>query len=179
VGAGAYQTGVYDQVWTPMSWLPFMYLGYRGSIRNKFIFTSSLGNVFPDTGGASPAIIAVRTAHVQSVSGTASTTTDVQTGLAIQMVGENGWVENDLGLGKAVEVNLPYYGSARYELCRITSNYGGSGSLTTDGMNLTLRLFNQTDASDTQSNSIAMRYISAGDDFSLGRFRFVPRVSGF
>jgi hypothetical protein len=153
------QPGVASANWFPAMWLTQMYVGWRGSIRNKFVPFGSNG-----TGS----ILMVAASHIPA--GQASLNTNaVFTGLNFPAIGDCGWNVNTPYGNNAVEVSTPYYREPRYLLSRLC--WDGSGSSLVENVGFTMLV-----KPSTSEAYLAMRWISVGDDFSVGRFRFVPRV---
>lgn len=164
--------GASTNLWTPLSWLPFMYVGWRGSVRSKFMFQT--GNL--TVGNAHPTPQVVRAWAANVVNAQAFTVDGPYDGDPNNIFWQNecGWFETDPRLGGSVEVSSTFYREYRYALTRVVSDYTDpADAISTNCVDLTMVYYN-TAAEGNQWP--VQRYISAGQDFSLGRFRFVPRV---
>jgi len=156
----------------PLMWFPFMYVGWRGSIRSKFVALT--GNLSIATAAPAPQIMKMTAANV--VNATAVQADRLYVGDLSEggfMDVECGWAEQDPRIGGGVEVSNTFYREYRYALTRLCSNYTANAAVSTNCVDFTV--FYQNQAADGNQYPV-VRYISAGQDFSLGRFRFVPRV---
>jgi hypothetical protein len=165
--------GIAAQGWTPLTWFPYMYVGWRGSIRHKFVvdYPSTVSTTVPFSGTIVGGNV-VLNGYVANMprSSRAVSSAALQTSIPSD---ECGWFEWCPVLGDGVECTSPYYKPFRYSLTRLTpaSVVTGPNPTITDCVALGLKA-----VVPGQETTFGIHYWSAGQDFSLGRFRFVPRV---
>lgn len=159
--------------WTPLSWFPMMFLGWRGTVRRKFVFNAANSNLTlaAAINTSTPIIVGGFAAHVPTVVPQHVQFPDDPTNSMPGSIA--GCQEFDPKLGSVLEVNIPYYKHWRYNLTRLCADYSALPG-TTDGICVGLRMYSVDTAG--ANTSLGYIYQSAGSDFTLGRFRFVPRI---
>lgn len=189
LGLGAFNNYAFTSANTqipadPVSTLAPMYLGWRGSLRYKFVLYPTTGYNDGSTDGTwtlTDAFVAhaSRVDQIQTFqrdnavagTGTYGDTLGSASGTATYkfcgLANSGQW--NGLNM---LEFNLPHYYPRRYTLTRVIP----AGTITDAGAFLSIRgtlKGNQTTAGQFHAGRILR---SVGDDFSLVQFRFVPTI---
>jgi len=153
---------------TPLTYLMPMFVGWRGSLRLK-----------------ASTLLAVNDTKMElvdlTIGGTNNITPLSSSGVYVAAEfdrrSEEGWQQTNFATNGTIEVAMPYYYRQRYRLSRITGDYTTPASApTSNGVAVTMRFRPVTGAAIPVGDPIVQVFMSAGEDFSLGRFRFVPRL---
>jgi len=160
--------GVIRIVRTPLAMLSQMFVGWRGSIRLK----------------ASP-MLAVNDTKMEMVDltmmgytvNTPTATSGVFSASDFDQLEAVGWLQTNFATNGTLEAVVPYTYRRRYNLSRLTGDYSVPASApTNNGVLVSLRFRPVTGQAIPVGDPLVQVFMSAGEDFSMGRFRFVPRV---
>jgi hypothetical protein len=158
--------GVTRIVRTPVTFLSQMFVGWRGSIRIKastfFTLSDTKMQLADMTIGGTTAVAPV-------------TSSGAWTANDFDQRGEEGWGSTNNQTNGSLEVTIPYYYRRRYVLSRVTGDYTTAGP-TSNGVAVILKLKAPASVTIAVGEPLVQVYMSAGEDFSVGRFRFVPRL---
>jgi len=165
---------------TPLEYFSQLFLGWRGTLRHKFVMmVPQQGQVNGVTAGvSSPLKIIVNGYAAHVANAPALSDCGPWNSVGPQSLDQIAFVPYDPHVGSALEVNAPFYKPYRYAVSRVFPIYGDSLSFPAfvDSVSVTNRTFEDI-GTNFGNNPTWVRFISAGSDFSMGRFRFVPRVN--